>query len=295
MKALVVSDMHIRETKPSLRVDENWFRVQALKLRDIVEIAVEEDVGVVFFLGDIFDSPFPTFRVFTLVAVFLKRLKERGIHCYTVIGNHDCRGYNLETYNQCALGSLVRLGLIEKLDTIKLDKYTIKAIHTRRDFDIKDYSGDIIFTHDMISDKEVPYECILADALDEASCRLVFSGHNHKFFVKGKVVNPGSILRIDCTEEDVARRVHVFVLHFSEYGISCYERVLPSAKQGYLVFDLKKKEVLQKREEFLEKLKSLSLEHISAQGIVRKIKEVCEKLSFPESVFIEAQRRLLDV
>jgi len=295
MKALVIGDIHARETKPSLRTDENWLKTQALKLRDIAEIAKEEDVGVVFFLGDIFDSPFPTFRIFTLVAVFLKRLKERGIHCYTVIGNHDCRGYNIDTYSQYALGSLERLGLVERLETLKIDRYWIKAIHTRQNPSIEDYDCDVVFTHDMISDKEVPYECLLADDLNKTGCKIIFSGHNHNYFVRGKVVNPGSILRIDCTESDVSRRVHVFVLYLSDQGISYYERVLKSALPGRQVFDVKRKELIQERAQFLERLKSLSLEYVSAENVLRKIKDVCLQLGFGEDVIREAQRRVQNV
>jgi exonuclease SbcD len=54
-----------------------------------VEAALAEQPDVVVWLGDVFDHPRPTYRSYRVAQRALRRIREHGIACVVISGNHD--------------------------------------------------------------------------------------------------------------------------------------------------------------------------------------------------------------
>ncbi len=54
-----------------------------------VELALEKSPDVIVWLGDIFDHPRPTYRSFRVAQRALTRIREHGVDCVVITGNHD--------------------------------------------------------------------------------------------------------------------------------------------------------------------------------------------------------------
>lgn len=198
MNILVVGDLHLRATSPCSRVD-NILETFWFKARQVVDIVKSRGVCAVIFLGDVFDSPSPSLSV---VWEFLNFVDLLRVPVYTIVGNHDVYGYNLETLRRCQLGQLSRLGAI-----------TLITSPTRvcgRVFGVFPDSSpcDVLLVHDFL----LPFEFFgKATLIDEFTpppgCKLVLVGHYHHGFApvtRDGVVyfGPGALLRLDRSERE---------------------------------------------------------------------------------------------
>ncbi|MDT0405328.1 MULTISPECIES: exonuclease SbcCD subunit D [Streptomyces] len=85
MKFLHTSDWHVGKTlKGRNRLEE-----QARILREITQIAIDNDVDAVLIAGDIYENASPTADAQRLVVRTLLRLAKHGIEVILIAGNHD--------------------------------------------------------------------------------------------------------------------------------------------------------------------------------------------------------------
>lgn len=93
MKFLHTSDWHIGKILKS----RNRLEEQACVLREITQIAVDNDVDAVLIAGDIYESAAPTADAQKLVVRTLLHLARQNIEVILIAGNHD-HGATFEAY-----------------------------------------------------------------------------------------------------------------------------------------------------------------------------------------------------
>ena len=113
-KVMFVGDVHLKAQNPACRKD-NYADAVMQKLRWISDYCSSERIGAVVFLGDFFDAPTVAWSLFTQVMQLLQSMRDRGILCYAIVGNHDIRYDRLDTLNETSLGVLFLSGVLTRL------------------------------------------------------------------------------------------------------------------------------------------------------------------------------------
>ena len=293
MKLLYFNDPHFRDTAPENRLEENFLEMQSVKIEDIGIIAHSRGIKDIIIGGDIFDkwntSYETTKHVMNLMCMAFEAL---DIKVHTIIGNHDCIGYNIETLKQTSLGILDDVSVIVPTEVFPLDlEYNImvKPIHTRKNEDINTYfelvdivggkgKPNIILSHDTITDTDnLPFPHIYYEKLDGCA-DVVLCSHYHKpFIVKSKnttFINAGAMTRLSISD-DWRPAVVVFDYDADE-GISNIERVeIVSAKPHSEVFRVVEDKVVKKIELPTLKMESNDLiDRIVEEGKKHKVGDV---------------------
>ncbi len=111
IRLLYFTDPHIRGNNPRARVDDFPATIKT-KLRECWDLAKQYQCQAVICGGDLFDRPDPDYIVTGELAAVLK---ECPVPLYTIPGNHEVFGYNLNTVPRTALGLLARIGAVKLL------------------------------------------------------------------------------------------------------------------------------------------------------------------------------------
>ena len=142
---------------------------------EVIEKILEERPTLVIHTGDFFDSPRPPNDALLSVYRGLKKLKEKGINVYAVMGDHDIPkrsgspphmlfrelglihviGYDLRDYNSCFTS--LKLSNIEMLlagvrNTPKRARTLLLSILKRLDEEAKKYKRSILMLHQGIKE-----------------------------------------------------------------------------------------------------------------------------------------------
>lgn len=112
---LFIGDLHLKGSSPEARSDD-YAQAILNKLDYISEIAENNNVSHIFFLGDIFDTVQIGFAYFGLCFSKFEELNSR-FSVYTIIGNHDIRYDRLDSIDSCPLGILFKTGVIKLLNS----------------------------------------------------------------------------------------------------------------------------------------------------------------------------------
>lgn len=258
MKILFFTDTHIRGTNPKNRTD-NFTDTLGNKLTEIIKLTNDLDIDYVIHGGDLFDRPDLSVAV---VSKFAKILKKIDIPFYIVCGNHDIFGHNPKTIDRTMLGLLSSLDFIkiikedEKVilhkDEIKVqltgqpyvydidselkDKYILDGINEEVDYSIHVIHGMLL---DRPFVKGIPYTLI--DEIKHTKANITLSGHYHAGFktqlIDGKYfINPGSLVRITNSLEEMSRTPKVIVMEIDD-SINIESVELKSAEEGKKVLD----------------------------------------------------------
>ena len=110
MKFLICGDLHYRGSNPRARTD-NFQAALGKKLAEALTLAIDHDAAMII-AGDIFDSPAPSYSVFSDLA---QMLRGHDVPVFTVPGNHDLFGHSLESMGRTAYDALHRLYLVRDL------------------------------------------------------------------------------------------------------------------------------------------------------------------------------------
>ncbi len=194
MKYLILGDLHLRSSTPMGRKDD-VLQTFEKKLEQISFLSSGCEAAIC--LGDIFHSQVPSLEAVWLFYDFLSTL---DCPFYTILGNHDVFGGNVNTLSRTQVGHLLRLGLIKLIrGKTRIGKLTFA------DF----VSGDdcnVLLVHEML----LPFpffgkEILIESYTPPPSTRLVFVGHYHPGF--GPVekdgvtyIGVGSVFRCDQTD-----------------------------------------------------------------------------------------------
>lgn len=191
------SDIHLRDTSPVNRIDDYYVK-QFSKMEQCVQIFKQHKCDYIIHAGDLFDAYRVSFRLLWDTIEFFRK---HNLKIFSIIGNHDIQGYNIDTLNNSALGIMFQIGYVKHINDI-IGSIKIHGIDTRTKYNIDDYTNDydIIVSHDMIlPTADAPFDHVYYKTLD-GKCRCIISGHYHKPFIlhghKTLFLNPGSIMRM---------------------------------------------------------------------------------------------------
>jgi len=88
---LVTGDTHLDVSYP-IQIRKDRINDFNFCFKQIIDIAIEEKVNAILFLGDLFDNYRPSPNTVNFIKEQLVRLKKEKITFYTIFGNHDATG-----------------------------------------------------------------------------------------------------------------------------------------------------------------------------------------------------------
>jgi len=216
MKFLITSDWHIRSTVPRCldMTQEEWMNVQREALKQVGEIALENDVCDILVGGDIFHSEnTATFECIYLVQEFIQDMWDKDIPVSILCGNHDLPQHSSSNIPRSAIGVL-----LNSKDVQNMNKHcVVKGCN----FDNDDYGDSkYIFKHTLtIPKKDIPFpdiQCETPESLLEKypKSKWIFTGDYHKHFehnnLEGRhVINPGCLTKQASDFENYETGVYV--------------------------------------------------------------------------------------
>ena len=245
-KFAFTTDWHIVFKQPGNRKD-NVLETQYNKLEQFVDICNAESLDFIIHGGDLFDSPRssdPT--VLNRVISILRKLKSP---MYYIPGSHDIYGYNLNSYKQAFIGTLVSSNCLNILNEKGIyqfpGKLYVGVLPAQINHSISDYTifkdCDIIVTHNTVTDMSVPYEHILIKDLAQHFNKKIFlCGHFHKYFYtiehNNLFINTGPLIRTSIKEANVKPRISFFVK--DNLNINYYEKFIPVVSDVFNVQEI---------------------------------------------------------
>lgn len=199
-----LADLHITDVKPINRQDD--VRLAALAKLDYVLNKAKENSATVVLGGDIFETPKPSYSMLNSVMELLKTYK---VPVYSIIGNHDVIGANLEEETS-AIFTLFKSGLVEHLDTLTIGNLLIKGLDYTKDIKDEYFFEDtdkkkVLVTHaPLVPQKAIFPHVTLQDFKTNAN--LVLCSHIHQFWsLKANntlYLSPGCMTRLKINEKD---------------------------------------------------------------------------------------------
>ena len=306
MKLLIVGDIHLRGDNPRNRIG-NYYEDCMTKLREVFEIAEKENATIIQ-VGDFFNSPSASISVISEIVTLLRDNKNFPIN--TIAGNHDIFAHNLNTLSRTPLGFLLEQSFLYHVDD--LNAFEEKIDFIGRDFDYtidSDYSEyitpehpaselQILVVHGMLLEKPAPFKHSLIEEVAKiTNADVIISGHYHlpfKKIYKGKLfINPGALMRMSATEEEMNRIPQVILLDTDNWE-NCKEIPLKCARPGIEVLDRSSIEVNNEREENMSQFIA-SLENTGEQKFMN-LQEMMEQIAGKEfldkNIIDEAIKRL---
>jgi len=224
--AILMADMHLRDTQPKCRRDDYW-EAQETKITFIHELQVKHNCPILI-AGDVFHEAKPSHYLLQWAIGFLPK----GIVC--IPGQHDLPQHNPELFLHSGLGVLYSAGNVRVLhkgwpghETFDLVIWGFGWGSELKPVDplFKEHKKEIALVHRLINrptgdrtfpSADSPYE--IMDRLEGFD--LIVSGDNHLPFVvkRGKqlLVNPGSMMRMTADQIDHRPRVYLWYADTNE-------------------------------------------------------------------------------
>jgi len=202
-KFIVVGDLHLSNKAPSSRTDPNFLATCQNKLTQILEASQQPDITALLLLGDLFNSPCPSYPV--LIMFITSFLQKVGCPIYTIVGNHDVFSRSMKTMERTALfllQSTTKLTVISPMFTpYVLFPETCIYISEKPETD----KIPVEMVHELLTE-ELEFAGTIPASDYRTEAEIVISGHYHPGFkkeVNGKLfLNPGSLLRTNISEQD---------------------------------------------------------------------------------------------
>lgn len=203
---IYISDLHLSDKQPISRMD-SVFDAGISKLEYVLKRAKELNTFVVCG-GDFFHEPRVSYRVLNSV---MDVIKKYGVTIYTVFGNHDIIGVN-DTDESAAIFTLLKSGLIQKLDFIDGEDYIIesvdynKSIPTAYFFKHKQTKKQkILVVHNALVPTKACFDHVLLKEF-KTDANIVLCGHIHQFWNKKigdtTFISPSCLVRRSVSEKD---------------------------------------------------------------------------------------------
>lgn len=281
MKFLFFTDSHLRDSRPRNRIDD-FYRSQFEELGELANLILEYDVDVLLCGGDLLHVPKPSHE---LVRDLIGWAKYIDIPIYTVIGNHDTVGYQMNNIGANGIGVLFESEAFHELTekVFEEEKIIIRGINAKVREDGKGYYwsnpkymeyAKIIVSHNYIIDAEsMMFEYIQPKHVP-TNADLVLLGHYHHPFEttvgNTRFINPGALSRWEIDSKD---RIPTVLLIDVTNGIIKIDKIpLACAKKGYELFDLAKVTEAKEKEDqlksFMESLENTSFETNDIEALV---------------------------
>ena len=298
MKILYITDTHFTAKSPYSRID-NYQITTLRKLLEIGKIIEDNDIDMVLHGGDMFHTAKVSLKYAGNIAEIIKEWK---IPVYVVPGNHDLYGYNLSTIEQTILGLFEKSGVIHLLTRDNPLQFDVKGKTlviegqeyygdidkgNPKDFEVDSISGDynILVTHSMLMPKpfhpDVPHT-LISDVNTDAN--MVLAGHYHPgfddVFLNGTYfLNPGSLLRVECSRADIPKAliIDVDVVNGKLDAMWNYVKLNTARKQEE-VFDISSKVIKNQNRIAVEEFKN-NIDGLSSLKDSKSITDMVQSIS----------------
>jgi len=287
MIAVFITDTHFRLQTPTSRVD-NFIESLLEKFEWVLQYAKKKKAFIIHG-GDFFDSPRIADEIATKVADLIYKYK---VHIYSILGQHDLIGKNIETKN------LTKIGLFKRFKYFHLigDETAIVkdvAIHGF-DFDndkavpqevfverIKD-KFNIAVIHGLIAEKDLfikgEFKLRRWDSVT-TNADLILSGDYHpgygigNEFLSGTFCNPGSFARVDISDGKINRLPKLAYIKLKKRSLIKIKLVrIPCIKQPFNIKALANKITVQEeKNKFIKALKELTDVKVSSDNAIDMI------------------------
>ena len=223
IKIFAIGDIHNMGNNPTCRTD---FFPETLnkKINEVVDIVNNENADLVLFTGDLFHTPDTANQI---VKNFGKNLLRINCPKYSLIGNHDIYGGNLNSAERSKIGLLEAFDvlnlftdnnpLIFEKDNIKVqitgqsyvsdidtatDKQKYYCVKKQENVDVA-----IHLIHGFLIDTSLPFPHTSVNEIKDTEADITISGHLHYPFEKvidNKLfINPGALGRITASKTEL--------------------------------------------------------------------------------------------
>ena len=209
MKILALADLHLRESKPECRAEEeDWLKAIEDKIHFIYQTAKENKVDYIVIAGDVFDSWRNNSMPFLCQCISWFKTLNIAAPVVCIPGNHDTMGGNLNELERSPYELFARMKVFNDASIGDFDVYNYQ-------FEGKQVGNHpVVIAHKGLYLKEKPYptapdkgnvEYFVRNCLSD-SCKLLIAGDYHKPFVTKidncTVVNCGSLMRLTAAQCD---------------------------------------------------------------------------------------------
>lgn len=239
--AVIIGDPHVTGQNPTSRKD-NFPDTILKKMKEVFQLSRSIEADVMFSLGDLYNVPDPSNITKGRLGALLNK---RPCEFYTLAGNHDLFGGNLDTIQRTGLGLLEKTGALKIFseEPIFFKKGNIRFQVTGQNYHSQidkrnpelDYcrtkaegvTHSMHLAHGYLTDKSLLFSHTMIDRIqDHTEADLTISGHLHFPFRKdidGKIfANPGALGRRSASKGEM-RRPKVFILRITQEGVITLE------------------------------------------------------------------------
>jgi len=125
----IIGDLHLKAAAPISRKDD--YPVAILnKLEYLAGIAKSVKCNTFILLGDVFDAPITSLPYLAKVIETFKKINDKKITVYTIVGNHDIRNNRMDSLSTTALGILISTGYVKLApETLIVDSTVFQCFH----------------------------------------------------------------------------------------------------------------------------------------------------------------------
>ena len=271
-KFLFIGDRHNAEHVPSSRID-NYHENTELKDLEIIQIAKDKKVDAILHPGDFWTDADRKLD-YNFVSNIVRRWLNSGIQLIGIAGNHDLIGNNLNSLDNTTTGFLNSIGIFKTLKdgevlTFK-DDVSVAITGTNyhkgmdkpqciNDYIVNDKQADyhIHIVHGMLMTKSYGklFDHTTIDQITSTNADITLCGHDHVGFgivnYKNKYfINPGAVVRMTCSKDEMDRTVSVVYIEIDRNGIRCELIPLQSAKPSIDVLSRADIEATEARESY---------------------------------------------
>lgn len=227
-----VGDLHLNDVNPRSRIDDYSIAILD-KLTYIFNLAKENNIEAIFFLGDIFHKPsgLSTKYLNKVISTF----QLAPCPCYSIIGNHDIPFNKIDEVDNTSLGILFKSRAL-----VHLDNYPITPNISIFGFD---YNTDISYItkpstcslgicishsygEDVSFGDNEKAEYFKWSKPNESPFDVYILGHDHSYHSSKKIYNNsylyrvGALSRVTSASSDVQRDIKILEVNIDTQNIS---------------------------------------------------------------------------
>jgi len=280
LKFLFFTDSHLRDSRPRFRIDD-FYKSQFEELGELANLVLEYDIDVVLCGGDLLHVPKPSHE---LVRDLIGWAKYINVPIYSVIGNHDTVGYQMDAIGSNGIGVLFESEAFHELTEKVFDeeKIVIRGINAKVQEDGYGYEFEpkydewtkLVVSHNYIIDAESMMFDFMQPKNVPTNADLVLLGHYHHPFQtqvgNTRFINPGALSRWNIDEAN--RTPTVLLIEIENGRIDVKYIPLACAKKAEEIFDLTKVGAQKEKEDqlksFMESLENTSFETNDIEALV---------------------------
>ncbi len=275
MKYIACADLHLRATKPILRVETDFLSVCLNKVKQIVDLANEHEAEILI-AGDLFHSCTVPYIVLNSVAQCLSYANKNVIF---VDGQHDRENHTNNFINTPILSLYYMNHNFKFLQNEHTNE--VWGASWKQSVIPTNLKKDILLVHKCITPSKPPF--FLKDAISAKDMlkkypnfKYIVTGDYHESFMteyKGRfLINPGSMTRMKIDQLD--HEPSVYLIDTSKEKV---KRIKLKVKPIEEVFDLSKSEKDKDFKKFQEEIKEL-VESLKIKAKNPKYKHILEQV-----------------